>query len=62
MVGNTRWPVGNPQAETRVWATPVVMRHPLGQDSPQMLLVQGDHEIHTLAANRADHRHEAECG
>ena len=43
-----------PARDLRV-AAPYRMRHPLGEDSPQMLLVERDHEIHTLAANCANH-------
>jgi hypothetical protein len=46
--------IGNPKAETRMWATTIVMLHPLDQYSPQMPLVQRDHEVQTLTTRGAN--------
>ena len=37
-----------------MWATAIVMRHPFGQDSPEMPLVERNHPIETLSTRRSD--------
>jgi len=37
-----------------VWPAPVVMSHPLLENSPQVSLVQRNQEIQTLAADTSD--------
>lgn len=47
--------VGNARAEPRVWATPIAMSHPLGQDSPEMPLIERNKPIQTFTTRRPDH-------
>ena len=37
-----------------MWATAIVMRHPLGQDSTEMALVEWNHPIETFTTRRLD--------
>jgi hypothetical protein len=46
--GDGRRRIGNAGAESRVWTNAIVMSHPLGQDSAEMLVVERNHIIETL--------------
>ena len=45
---------GIPGPQAGVWAAPVVMDHPLLENSAEVSLIQLNEEIQTLAANRPD--------
>ena len=49
-----RWRLGNPRTEARVRASPIVLRHPLGQDLPQLPFMERNDVVETFSTRRPD--------
>src|SRR5271163_3824558 len=52
--GSIRSGLGDPRTQARVWPSFIIVSDPRPQTSPQVLLIQRDHEIQTLSSHCPD--------